>query len=162
MKAIKTKMSMSDVINYLQEGESEEEKARVKPVWDFEPDEYIVLRNPLTCPMKYIWDDAKEGAELSTLPEDDPKKQEFIKRRNHTTLMWSFADWCLYDEEGEPIPPIHPTNDTSWFILSDAQRLLLELLIVKMYYQPAKTTEEQEVALPIMLDESDDPLSDKA
>ncbi len=155
MKAITTKIPLKQAVIELTDPGTD-------PQWEFEDDEYITIRNPLTCPMKYIWDDARRGAELARLPEDDPEKQEFLKQRNHRTLMWSFADWCLYDDEGELIPPVTPLEDESWFSLSPGQQFVLEIIVMNKYYKTPEEEAPAEPQLPITLDEDEDPLLEKA
>lgn len=156
MKAVQTRLSLKDAAVELAGTDG-------TPQWDFEDDEYVLLRNPFTCPMKYIWDDARKGAELAGLPDDDPQKQEFVRVRNHRTLMWSFVDWRIYDDEGELIPKVSPLNDDGWFALSPGQQFFLEILVMKHYYSDVVKDEgETKAELPITLDDDEDPLSDRA
>lgn len=149
MKAALTRLSLRDAAKLL----SDEAEER----WEFEEDEFVAMRHPLSCPLKYLWDDAKQAAEFQKLPDDDPKKREMVEHRNHLTNMWAFADWNIYDEEGEPIPPVHPTNDSSWFLLSPGQQWFLELVMMKLFYP--KVMDDEENALPITLEPDEDPLS---
>lgn len=152
MKAALQKLTLREAAQLL--GDEVEEK------WDFEDDEYVAMRHPLSCPLKYVWEDSKQAAEFQKLADDDPKKIEIVEKRNHLTNMWAFADWLIYDEEGNPIPPVHPNDDAGWWLLSPGQQFFLEILMMKLFYP--KAMEAQENALPITLEDDEDPLLEKA
>lgn len=121
--------------------------------WNPAEDEYIKWRSPSSCPMVYLWHDQDELLKLVEMDEDDPAKQEFIKRRNHLTFIWSFADWNLRwpskdggKTPGDPIPVPTIDNDKVFSIMPLEMRGLLMILFNHLWFNidPVAAVEEMQ------------------